>query len=222
MKAYDLHFHLAFPVLTRSASVPLNRNDCDLAPGNSSLKGVRDMSFLRRSEFPEEGEYTMHWAQVSCVISGISDRQWTCYGFVNGDLKDADLMRMACPDPQELDDDVTDDGIEDETLYEEEMDLFGEEDAGCEPPLDPMTNGEVHVCKEIQDARLYFLRALAAWIIYTEQNWDIMVTDLDKRIQEYVCANLAPIHTHSNFPPLFPAKKSQKTPPKSKEQRPYP
>lgn len=153
------------------------------------------MTFLLNSTSTGDNEFHIHWAQVSCAISGTSDFQWTCYGFVDGHMGETKLTSMV--------DLAGDDGLDSESNESDDNSADGDNEALAEdrhadddglgddayddpePTRDPMTNGETYI-DEIQEARPYFRKVIEVWMEQCVAHWERVMSRVKASIDSYV------------------------------------
>jgi hypothetical protein len=161
MPTFHMEFHLPFFAL-REPSTP--NGTLPKAP-RKLLRNRKDLSLLRQeSTGPEDQEnYWLYQAEVSCVVYGCDEWQWTAYAFV----------------------DTKHDGDEDgngNDIYdsENEVDCFQQE-------IDEDPIASVRARQPIWRPRQYFLKAFETRVQEPRREWDELVHRLVVDIREYVC-----------------------------------
>jgi hypothetical protein len=162
MSTFQLEFHLPFFALRQAPQ-------SDASPPRVQGKRLRDweeLTLLTRDKAGPEGQeyHRLHKAQISCVVHGFDEWQWTAYAF---------------EDTQHDREDDSDEGNNSE--LDGEGPIFYEEDE------DPIS---YHLGKDkpIWRPRQYFLKAFEMQIRKFREEWDELVHKLEVDRSEYVCS----------------------------------
>jgi len=160
MLKFQMEFHLPFFAL-RKHPQPNSSHD---KPSIHTMRKWTDISFTYGETSVSAGQevYRLHEAQVSCVVYGHDEWQWTACAFL-------------------------DNGYESGGLYDagEVFDGYGEdgEDDGFDE--DPIATG-LHANNPIWRPRQYFAKALEVNIKEVSQEWSELVHRLECDITAYV------------------------------------
>jgi hypothetical protein len=160
MPKFKMEFHMPFFALRKHPRPNYSRNkppthtmrkwwDISLTSGETSVSGGQEV-------------YRLHEAQVSCVVYGHDEWQWTACAFLDNGYESGDLY-----DAGEVFDGYGEDG---------EDDGFDE---------DPIATG-LHANKPIWRPRQYFAKALEVNIKEVSQEWSELVHRLECDITAYV------------------------------------
>lgn len=137
-QGFHLSFHLPF-LAWRQHSTP--SVDARRTAGNQPLRATRDVSFLGRVN--GQSPTYMHEAQLSCMIVGLDNRQWTAYSFF----------------------DTYHDG------GESKHDVLSYQSTQGGLMMDPLTCGRFVSENPVTDAREYFLRVMESCIAEIKEEW---------------------------------------------------
>ncbi|KAH8751551.1 hypothetical protein BGZ57DRAFT_913389 [Hyaloscypha finlandica] len=165
MSKFQMEFHLPFFAIRkcpqpegshkkRSIHSMRKWTDVSLTDGESSMSGGQEV-------------YRIHETQVSCVVYGHDEWQWTACAFIDNAHESGDLY-----DPGELHDG---DGKDGEAVVGQKVDGFDE---------DPIATG-LHVSKPIWRPRQYFAKALEVNIKEVSQEWQELIHKMECDIIAY-------------------------------------
>jgi hypothetical protein len=161
-----MEFHLPFFAI-RKYSLPNNSHE---KPPKHSMRKWMDIS-LTEGETSVSGRqevYRLHEAQVSCVVYGHDEWQWTACAFLDNTHESGDLY-----DAGECHDGNGEDG---EAVVGQEVDGFDE---------DPIATG-LYASKPIWRPRQYFTKAFEVNIKEVSQEWHELVYKMEGDVIAYV------------------------------------
>lgn len=166
MPTFQMEFHLPFFALRK---YPLPNYSHDKAPRHSIRKWM-DISLTEgETSVPGRQEaYRLHEAQVSCVVYGHGEWQWTACAFLDNMHESGDLY-----DDGELYDGNREDG---EAVVGQKVDGFDE---------DPIATG-LHPSKPIWRPRQYFTKTFEVNIKEVSQEWHELTHKMEGDVIAYV------------------------------------
>ena len=157
-----MEFHLPFFAI-RKYSLPNNSHD---KPPRHSMRNWMDIS-LTEGETPVSGSqevYRLHEAQVSCIVYGHDEWQWTACAFLDNAYESGNLY-----DGGDFHDDDGEDAVGQIDGYDD----------------DPIATG-LHASKPIWRPRQYFTKALEVNIKEVSQEWHELIRKMECDITAYV------------------------------------
>jgi hypothetical protein len=166
MTKFQMEFHLPYFALRKNPQPDPSQNKEPL----NSMRKRTDISLIdRESSVPGALElYQLHEAQVSCVLYGHGEYQWTACAFVDDAYESGDLF-----DTEEPHDGDGEDGV---AVTDPKADGFD---------ADPIATG-LCVSKPIWRPRQYFAKALEANSKEISQEWHELIHKLECDIIAYV------------------------------------
>jgi hypothetical protein len=166
MTKFQMEFHLPYFALRKRPQPNLSQNKEPL----HIMRKRTDISLIDEESSVPGGQevYQIHEAQVSCVLYGHGEHQWTACAFLDnaydsGDLYDAEESHDGDGEGRMAATDLKADGFDE----------------------DPIGTG-LHVSKPIWRPRQYFVKALEANIKEVSQEWHELVHKIDSDITVYV------------------------------------
>jgi hypothetical protein len=166
MTKFQMEFHLPYFALRKKPQPNPSQN-------GETIHGIRkrtDISLIDGESSVPGGQeaYQLHEAQVSCVLYGHGEYQWTTCAFVDNAYESGDLY-----DAEELHDGVVEDRV---AATDQKADGFDE---------DPIGTG-LYVSKPIWRPRQYFAKAFEANIKEICQEWHELIHKMECDITAYV------------------------------------
>lgn len=161
MRTFQMEFHLPFFALRKLSQ---SENSCSSFCELPTRK-FKDLYLSKEGNDVQNNQekYKLHYAQVSCVVYGHDEWNYTAYAFKDTGHEENDDV------------DSNSHGENDALFTQEEIDE------------DPLAKWPDASRNPIWRPRQYFLRAFEAQLEEPRQEWDKLVRRLEVDIREYVC-----------------------------------
>jgi hypothetical protein len=161
MRTFQMEFHLPFFALRKlSQSENSSSSVCELP-----TREFKEIYLSKEGNDVQNNQekYMLHYAQVSCVVYGHDEWNYTAYAFKDTGHEENDDV------------DINSHSENDALLTQEEID---------EDPLAKWVDASRN---PIWRPRQYFLKAFEVQLEEPRQEWEKLVHRLDVDIKEYVC-----------------------------------